>query len=65
MLAHLPSPSKGMGYKSEDWWGVFSCASCHDLLDGRRRGTVAESDILRAVHETLQRQFARGNLKET
>nr|WP_260524120.1 DUF1364 domain-containing protein [Serratia sp. PL7] len=24
-----------MGYKSDGYWAVFGCSSCHDIIDGR------------------------------
>jgi Protein of unknown function (DUF1364) len=33
VLAHLPSPVKGMRTKSDDWHAVFCCSSCHDYMD--------------------------------
>jgi hypothetical protein len=35
VLAHLPSPVKGMGNKGDDWHAVFACSSCHHALDMR------------------------------
>ena len=34
VLCHLPSGS-GMGQKSPDWFAVYGCSSCHDIIDGR------------------------------
>ena len=34
VLCHLPSHS-GMGQKSPDWFAVYGCSSCHDIIDGR------------------------------
>lgn len=33
VLAHLPSPIKGMGNKGDDWHAVFACSACHEALD--------------------------------
>ncbi|MEQ9947761.1 nuclease domain-containing protein [Pectobacterium aroidearum] len=35
VLCHLPSPTHGMGYKCDDFWAVYGCSSCHDVIDGR------------------------------
>ncbi|QUI37537.2 DUF1364 domain-containing protein [Pectobacterium versatile] len=35
VLCHLPSPTHGMGYKGDDFWAVYGCSSCHDVIDGR------------------------------
>lgn len=55
MLAHLPHGGRGTGLKTDDWWAVHACASCHDLIDGRRPGEWTHTDLLRALHETLTR----------
>jgi hypothetical protein len=25
-----------MGYKGDDFWAVFGCSSCHDVIDARK-----------------------------
>ena len=63
---HLPSVSKGTGIKSEDWWLVFACSSCHDIIDGRTPHTIPQDVILdrmlKGLHETLRLQFQAGLL---
>lgn len=61
VLCHLPSRSHGMGYKSDDYWAVFGCSSCHDVIDGRvpfdwRSGELEET-ILYALHQTIRIWF--------
>ena len=34
VLCHLPSGA-GIGQKSPDWFAVYGCSDCHDLIDGR------------------------------
>ncbi len=34
VLCHLPSGA-GMGQKSPDWFAVYGCSDCHDIIDGR------------------------------
>jgi len=34
VLCHLPSGS-GMGQKSPDWFAVYACSGCHDIIDYR------------------------------
>ncbi|MCW6608452.1 DUF1364 domain-containing protein [Yersinia ruckeri] len=58
VLCHLPSSTHGMGYKSDDYWAVFGCSDCHDVLDGRvpyewQPGELEEA-ILLALHATLR-----------
>ena len=35
VLCHLPSGS-GMGQKSPDWFAVYGCSDCHDVIDSRK-----------------------------
>ena len=37
VFAHLPDESNGMGKKSDDISGCFSCDSCHSAVDGRKQ----------------------------
>lgn len=65
VLAHLPSHSKGMGVKSEDWWGVHACSDCHNELDGRTHKTSIERSTLllwafESLHETQKRVIDAG-----
>ena len=48
VLAHAPSRESGMGYKSFDRWGAFSCATCHDLVDKHRSLDEAPRWVLEA-----------------
>jgi hypothetical protein len=67
VLCHLPSGS-GMGQKSPDWFAVYGCSACHDILDGR----VSKADIsddhkdllsLDALYLTLDRMIEKGLIK--
>ncbi|WP_326489391.1 nuclease domain-containing protein [Pectobacterium polaris] len=50
VLCHLLSPMHGMGYKGDDFWTVYDCSSCYDVIDecvpydwrvgGERRSSV-------------------------
>lgn len=33
VLCHLPSEVKGMATKSDDFFAVFGCMNCHEVLD--------------------------------
>jgi len=57
VFAHLPSRWKGMGVKSPDLFGVYSCMSCHVLLDS---GKVSAADKLRALQETQMKLYQQG-----
>ncbi len=65
VLAHLRRFGlAGMAQKPPDWAGVFACFHCHDRLDRRDPGLpVGDGDILRALVETLRRQFEAGNIE--
>lgn len=61
VLAHLPCGQKGMGMKSPDNMAIFSCANCHDAIDGRRNDVQVEgADLLRALAETQNYWIAKG-----
>lgn len=58
VLCHLPCNSHSMGYKSDDYWAVFGCSSCHDVIDGRtpydwQKGECEEHFLL-ALHATMK-----------
>ncbi|MEI7375658.1 nuclease domain-containing protein [Dickeya chrysanthemi] len=56
VLCHLPSSTHGMAYKSDDFFAVFGCSSCHDVIDGRVqydwRPGEKEETYLAALHAT-------------
>ena len=66
VLAHLPSVTHGMAYKSDDIWAVDCCSSCHEVLDGRVPfiwlAGEKEQYILAALHTTLIRRIRDGIL---
>ncbi|CAI1013163.1 DUF1364 domain-containing protein [Serratia fonticola] len=57
VLCHLPCNTHGMGYKSDDYWAVFGCSSCHDVIDGRLpyewRYSELEEVYLYALYRTI------------
>lgn len=46
VLCHLSSPTKGMGIKSDDHWGVYGCSNCHAWLDGNYASVVDRQQLL-------------------
>ena len=67
VLCHLPSGS-GMGQKSPDWFAVYACSSCHDVIDGRsRHNDIDNIDILyygrQALFRTWDRMLEKGLIK--
>lgn len=50
VLAHYRlAGTCGMGMKPPDILGAWSCASCHDIADGRKRVDM-ERDFIRLAH---------------
>ena len=67
VLAHLDCIDKGRGLKSPDWWAVYACAHCHDILDGRKKNPTVtplmlEQRKLAALYETQKLMFEEGIL---
>ena len=65
VFAHLSDESNGMGTKSDDLSGCFSCSACHNCIDGR--GGIGELDykefyMRRAMVRTWRRLFELGIL---
>ncbi|WP_317177187.1 DUF1364 domain-containing protein [Pectobacterium sp. HCp5_1] len=61
VLCHLPSLTHGMAYKSDDFYAVFGCSACHDVIDGRMpydwRPGEKEETYLAALHATWRTWF--------
>lgn len=67
VLAHLPSPRHGMALKSPDWWAVYACSSCHDVIDSRNPQAVRElgreeinTCVMLGLYRTQQRLIEKG-----
>lgn len=65
VFAHAPSDDKGMSLKSPDYWGAYSCSSCHDIVDGRKKvDDISAEEIyrcfIRGVYRTLKRRIEQG-----
>lgn len=61
VLCHLPSGS-GMGQKSPDWFAVYGCSACHDIIDGRRPADSAwlsNHEVLEMTQKALFRTWER------
>lgn len=69
VLAHLPSPDKGTAIKSPDFWSVYSCETCHAIIDGkdRRRWRYTEATLnailMLALYRTQKRMIEKGLVK--
>lgn len=58
VLCHLNSPSKGMGRKSDDFFAVYGCSICHDIIDGRSPTLIDNDEILQCQLRALYRTWA-------
>lgn len=59
VLCHLPSGS-GMGQKSPDWFAVYGCSTCHNIIDGRiKNGAVTRNELLSIMNQALFRTWER------
>ena len=69
VLAHLPSAGHGMALKSPDWWAVYACSSCHDVIDARNPQAARElgaeeitACMIRGLYRTQRRLIDKGLL---
>jgi hypothetical protein len=70
VFAHAPCVDKGMGIKSPDWWGAFSCNFCHRIVDGSKRFDPEYVDLYQArwlagIYETQKTLIEEGLLSYT
>jgi len=56
VLCHLPSNS-GLALKSPDYWAVYGCSSCHDVIDGRRKTDLSKEEILKCQMRGLKKTW--------
>ena len=57
VLCHLNSLAKGMAFKSQDYFGVYGCNICHDIIDGRRQTLIEKDEILKCQMRGLERTW--------
>ncbi|MDH5182465.1 MAG: DUF1364 domain-containing protein [Gammaproteobacteria bacterium] len=58
VLAHINTERKGMGIKSPDYFAVFACSDCHDIIDKRRYvKDVSEIEIQQCIIRGLYRTW--------
>ena len=65
VLAHI-GHNRGMGIKCADYFSVYSCSACHDVIDGRVKAKYFYDlplEKLRALEETQGILFSKGLLK--
>ena len=63
VFAHI-GKNRGMAYKCADYFGVYACSACHDIIDGRRKSSFSDIELqaekLRALEETQGKLFKKG-----
>ena len=60
VFCHAPSALKGMGIKTDDFFGAFGCYNCHVYADSNK---IKAKDWLRAIYETQKILFSDGIIK--
>lgn len=53
VLAHIRTTGTGAGKKPSDSMGVFACAKCHDVIDGRRSSGMMPKEIQERIIKGL------------
>ena len=65
ILAHI-GRNRGIGIKCADYFSVYSCSNCHDIIDGRVNNPHLDLDLeyekLRALEETQGKLINKGLL---
>jgi hypothetical protein len=65
ILAHIGS-NRGMGIKCADYFAVYACLNCHDIIDYRVKSNFShgalECEKLRALEETQGKLIDKGLL---
>jgi len=66
ILAHI-GRNRGMGIKCADYFAVYACSNCHDIIDGRVNSSFMNLDLdsekLRALEETQGKLISKGLLE--
>lgn len=55
VLCHLPSDGQGLAIKSPDWWSAVGCSTCHDVIDGRLKTDLDDSEVKACMIRGLYR----------
>ena len=56
-LAHIGSERKGTAIKSPDYFGVFACSTCHDIIDAKRYVDLPDVEIQKCINRALYRTW--------
>ena len=63
ILAHI-GKSRGVGIKCSDYFAVYACSTCHDIIDGRAKSQFTKDELnsekLRALEETQGKLVNKG-----
>ena len=55
-----------MAIKCPDYFAVYACSNCHDIIDGRVKSEFSKTELqaekLRALEETQRKLVAKGLL---
>mgnify|MGYP000035208037 FL=1 len=57
VLCHLNSSRKGMALKSLDYFAVYGCSDCHNVIDGRVKTNLTKEDLLQCQFRALERTW--------
>ena len=57
VLCHLNTARKGMGLKSLDYFAVYGCSDCHNIIDGRVKTDIPKEEIWRCQLRALERTW--------
>lgn len=65
ILAHI-GRNRGIAIKCADYFAVYACANCHDIIDGRSKSEFTKDELnsekLRALEETQGKLVNKGLL---
>ncbi|NAX44819.1 MULTISPECIES: nuclease domain-containing protein [unclassified Vibrio] len=65
VFAHI-GKRRGMGIKCADYFGIYACSSCHDVIDSRVNSDYTKDQLayeeLRALEETQEKLIEKGML---
>ena len=65
ILAHI-GRNRGMAIKCADYFAVYACSNCHDVIDGRVNAGFSKTELqaekLRALEETQGKLIDKGLL---
>ena len=48
-----------MALKSKDFFAVYGCSACHDVIDGRTKTDLTKEEILKCQLRALERTWSQ------